>query len=56
MQHYKNLNELLEKCPDAYKYYSTLSYEVQEMLNDSQPQICSENDLKNYIDNFIGLE
>ena len=56
MQHYKNLNELLEKCPNAYKYYSSLSYDVQEMLNDAQPQIFTENDLRNYIDNFVGLE
>ena len=56
MLHYKDLNELLEKNQNAYKYYSSLSYDVQEMLNDSQPQIHSENDLRNYIDNFVGLE
>ncbi len=55
MQHYKDLNDLLEKCPNAYKYYSSLSYDVQEMLNESKPHICSENDLINYIDNYIGI-
>lgn len=55
MQHYKNLEELLEKCPNAYKYYSSLSYDIQEMLNDAQPYICTENDLVSYIDNYIGI-
>ena len=55
MLHYKNLGDLLEKSPNAYKYYSSLSYDVQEMLNDAQPHICTENDLINYIDNYIGI-
>lgn len=55
MKYYKNLEELLEKCPDAYKYYSSLSYDVQEMLNDVQPHICTENDLVSYIDSYIGI-
>lgn len=56
MQHYKDLNDLLEKCPNAYKYYSSLSYDIQEMLNDAMPNICNENDLINYVDNYIGID
>lgn len=55
MQHYKDLNDLLEKCPNAYKYYSSLSYDVQEMLNDAHPDIRTENDLTTYIENYIGI-
>ena len=55
MQHYKDLNDLLEKCPNAYKYYSSLSYDVQEMLNDAKPNICNENDLILYINNYVGI-
>ncbi len=55
MQNYKDLNDLLEKCPNAYRYYSTLSYDVQEMLNDAMPHICNENDLISYVDNYIGI-
>ncbi len=55
MQRYKDLEELLEKCPNAYKYYSSLSYDVQEMLSDANPDIYTENDLVNYVDNFIGI-
>lgn len=55
MQNYKDLNDLLEKCPNAYSYYSTLSYDVQEMLNDAMPNICNENDLISYVDNYIGI-
>ena len=55
MQHYKDLGELLEKSPNAYKYYSSLSYDVQEMLNDAQPDIRTENDLTTYIENYIGI-
>lgn len=55
MQHYRDLNDLLEKCPIAYKYYSSLPYDVQEMLNDAKPNICNENDLIDYIDNYIGI-
>lgn len=55
MRHYKDLNELLEKSPNAYKYYSSLSYDVQEMLNDAMPHICNENELVSYIDNYIGI-
>lgn len=55
MQHYKDLNDLLEKSPNAYKYYSSLSYDVQEMLDDARPHICNENDLILYINNYIGI-
>lgn len=55
MQHYKDLGDLLERCPNAYKYYSSLSYDVQEMLNDAQPNIRTENDLTTYIENYIGI-
>lgn len=53
MQYYKDLGDLLEKCPNAYKYYSSLSYDVQEMLNDANPNICTENDLIDYIENYM---
>lgn len=53
MHNYKDLCELLEKSPNAYKYYSSLSYDVQEMLNDANYNICTENDLINYIENQI---
>ena len=52
---YRDLEDLLQNCPDAYKYYSSLSYDVQEMLNDAQPHICTENDLITYVDNYMGV-
>lgn len=54
MKRYKNLNELLEKSPEAYKFYSGLSFEIQQMLEESTNSIYSENELINYVDNFIG--
>ena len=56
MKRYKNLNELLEKSPDAYKFYSGLSFEVQQMLEESMNSIYSENELINYVENFIGTD
>ena len=56
MKRYKNLNELLEKSPDAYKFYSGHSFEVQQMLEESMSSICSENELINYVDDFIGSD
>ena len=55
MLYYKDLNDLLERCPNAYKYYSSLSYEVQEMIDDAKTHICNENDLIHYVDNYVGL-
>ena len=55
-QHYKNLSDLLEKCPNAFKYYTSLSYDVQEMLNDANPDICTEDEFVDYIYNNIGLD
>ena len=55
MQNYKNLGDLLERCPNAYKYYSSLSYDVQEMLNDVNSNICSENDLMDYVENCMNI-
>ena len=56
VKRYKNLNELLEKSPDAYKFYSGLSFEVQQMLEESMNSIYSENELINYVENFIGTD
>lgn len=56
MKVYKDFSELLENCPNAYKYYSSLSYDVQEMLNDACPNICTENDLINYVENQTIIE
>ena len=53
VKRYKNFNELLEKSPEAYKFYSGLSFEVQQMLEESANSIYSENELINYVDNFI---
>ncbi len=56
MQHYKNLNDLIEKSPTAYKFYSGLPYDVQQMLDESNRGICTENELVNYVENYIGTE
>jgi len=55
VRYYKDLNDLLERSSEAYKYYSSLSYEVQEMLDDAKPHICNENDLIYYVNNYAGL-
>ena len=56
MKSYKNFSDLLEKSPNAYKYYSSLSYDVQEMLNDASQNICTENDLINYVENQMIID
>lgn len=56
MQHYKDLNDLLEKSNSAYKFYSGLPYDVQQMLDESKRGICNENELMNYVNNYIGTE
>ena len=55
MKRYKNFNELLEKSPEAYKFYGGLSFEVQQMLEDADG-IYSESELISYVDNFIGTD
>ena len=55
VKRYKNLNELLEKSPEAYKFYNGLSFEVQQMLEDADG-IYSESELISYVDNFIGTD
>lgn len=56
MEHFKNLNDLLEKSPDAYKYYSSLPYDVQQMIDESKHGICTVNELRNCVDNYIGTD
>lgn len=56
MQHYKDLNDMLEKSPNAYNYYSGLSYDVQQMLSEAKASICTENELIAYINNYTGTE
>ncbi len=56
MQHYKDLNDLLEKSPAAYKFYSCLPYDVQQMLDETKRAICTENQLMSFVNNYIGNE
>ena len=56
MKCFKNLNDLLNKSPQAYKYYNSLSYDVQNMLNDVNPSVHSENDLRNFVINYVENE
>lgn len=54
MKRYKNIDELFKKNPGIYKYYTGLPYEVQQMLDESKPDICSESEFKDCIINFMG--
>lgn len=54
MEHYKDLNDMLERSVGAYKFYSDLPYDVQQMIDESKHGIYTENDLRNYVEN-IGM-
>lgn len=54
MEHYKDLNDMLTKSAQAYKFYSDLPYDVQQMIDESKHGIYTENDLRNYVEN-IGM-
>lgn len=56
MKCFKNLDDLLNSSPDAYNFYNLLSYDVQNMLNDENGYVCSENDLMDFVINYIENE
>ena len=52
MEHYKDLNDMLEKSACAYKFYTDLPYDVQQMVDESKFGICTENDLRSCVENI----
>lgn len=53
MKCFKNLDDLLNSSSEAYNFYNLLSYDVQNMLNDASPSVCSENELIDFVINYI---
>ena len=53
MQKYNNLQDMLDRCPGAKKYYNDLPDYVQEMICQRGDNVCTEETLKNYADNLL---
>jgi len=53
MKKCKNMYELMHKNPDIYKYYNDLPYEVQQMLDQENKNICTEKDFLDCISSTL---